>query len=124
MQGQLGILNVGAGDTKLTFDRSNPVERDRACRIVTDMLKRGYAILVQIGEEDGDPIYRRARGFDPETAEYIIADAPAIDTPAVSPQQEDQEPAKDKATPRRRTRNKRVPAEGASAVAVGRTAGG
>src|ERR1700728_3973326 len=48
----LSILNVGDGDTKISFDKDKPAERKRACRIVTDMLHRGYAILVQAGEKD------------------------------------------------------------------------
>jgi len=72
-QGSVGILNIGAGDTKLTFDKSNPVESVRAARIVRDMLRRGYALLVEV-EKDGKKIFRRAEDFDEETCEYIIAD--------------------------------------------------
>lgn len=39
--GQIGILNVGAGDTKLTFDKNNPAERIRSARIAHLMLMRG-----------------------------------------------------------------------------------
>ena len=73
--GQVGILNVGAGDTKLTFDRKNPKERERAAAIVTDMLRRGYALLVQVGTKHGQPLYQRAKAFDPKKCEYIIASA-------------------------------------------------
>lgn len=72
MEPGLSILNVGEGDTKLTFDPDKPVERERAARIVTDMLRRGYAILIHAGEKDGEPIYRRAKRFDPKTCEYLI----------------------------------------------------
>lgn len=41
MMGSVAILNVSAGDTKLTFDKSNPSETIRAARIVKDMLRRG-----------------------------------------------------------------------------------
>ena len=34
--GEIGILNVGAGDTKLTFDKNNPAERIRSARIVAE----------------------------------------------------------------------------------------
>lgn len=75
--GQLGILNVGSGDTKISFDPANPVERDRAAKIVTDMIRRGYAIMIVVGERDGRPLYQRAIDFDPATCEYIImGDAP------------------------------------------------
>lgn len=73
--GTIGILNVGAGDTKLSFDPTNPAEVIRASRIVKDMIRRGYALLVATGkDDDGRAIYRRATDFDEKTAEYIIAD--------------------------------------------------
>ena len=70
--GEIGILNVGAGDTKLTFDRNNPAECIRSARIVTDMLRRGYALLVE--EPPGSGAYTRVQEFRAETCEYIIAD--------------------------------------------------
>ncbi len=73
--GDVRVLNVGAGDIKLLFDKSNPAERIRAARIVTDMLRRGFALLVEVGRgDDGRPIYQRAHAFDEEKCEYIIAD--------------------------------------------------
>ena len=74
--GGLGILNVGAGDTKLTFDPNNPAECERAAAVVMDMLKRGYAIMVQVGEREGKPLYTRAESFDPATCEYIVMGLP------------------------------------------------
>lgn len=74
MSGQVGILNVGAGDTKLTFDKSNPAECIRAARIVKDMLRRGYALLVETEGPEGRKLYRRVHEFDEATHEYIIAD--------------------------------------------------
>jgi hypothetical protein len=65
----LGILNVGAGDTKLVFDKNNPAERIRSARIVTDMLRRGYALLIEV-----DGAYQRVHSFREDTCEYIIAD--------------------------------------------------
>ena len=50
--GSIAILNVGAGDTRLSFDKANPAEAIRAARIVKDMLRRGYALLVEV-ERDG-----------------------------------------------------------------------
>lgn len=72
--GQIGILNVGAGDTKLTFDPRNPAECIRSGRIVRDMLRRGYALLVEVDDGKGGKIYTRATDFDEKTSEYIIAD--------------------------------------------------
>jgi len=116
--GTLSILNVGVGDTKLSFDPSKPAEVKRACAVVEDMLKRGFALLIQIGEDDQGPIYRRAKGFDPATAEYIIVGAPDTEEP-----NHEQKPA---SAPRRsrQTKTVRVPAAKATAVAVARTAGG
>lgn len=141
MNGTVGILNVGAGDIKISFDKSNPAERIRAARIVADMLRRGYALLVQSGQkEDGTPVYTRATAFDEERCEYIVADFDPV-TAAEHDEQEqrrglDDGPAHsitqpqaaqaDGATPapRRRGRPKRIAAEGTHAVAVSRTAGG
>ena len=78
--GKVGILNVGAGDTKLSFDPSDPAECIRAARIVKDMIRRGYALLVDTGQKDsaGRPKYTRAYDFDETKHEYIIADLDPI----------------------------------------------
>lgn len=143
MSGDVGILNVGAGDTKLSFDPTNPVEAIRAARIVKDMLRRGYVLLVR--QPDGKHV--RALDFDENTHEYIIAD---LDSPPEKPHAEVEEPKKAEPQPASEppkanvppTRNglddgvplssppvkprgrKRVAAATASAVAVSRTAGG
>lgn len=70
MTGELRILNVGDGDTKLSFDPSNPAEVERTRRIITDMIRRGYVLLVDIG----GGTYQRALSFDAEKNEYVIAD--------------------------------------------------
>lgn len=108
----LSILNVGEGDTKLTFDKSKPAEIERTRRIVTDMLRLGYAIMVYVGKTPkGKPRYRRAIDFDPAHDEYIVKDVPA---------------EADALTPRRGIMrgSKRIPASGTPAVAVARSAGG
>lgn len=71
--GTVGILNVGSGDTKLSFDPKNPAERIRAARIVRDMLRRGYALLVEV-ERDGVKRFERATDFLEDSCEYVIAD--------------------------------------------------
>ncbi len=122
--GTLGILSVGAGDTTLSFDKRNPAEVERACRIVTDMLRKGYAILVRVGEQNGEPIYRRAKAFDPETCEYIIDGVPDVQKqPVETVGQEQIETPKRRGRPPKAGRQ-RIPASGTHAVAVGRTAGG
>lgn len=134
--GELAILNVGDGDTKLSFDPKNPAERIRAARIVKDMLKRGYALLIQL--PDGS--FTRCLDFNEEVCEYVIADFDPI-TAAEHDAQEEQEhehqqgeasegtapatAAQD--APRKPGRPRKVtsvPASGARAVAVAPTAGG
>jgi hypothetical protein len=135
MSGTVGILNVGAGDTKLSFDPANPAERIRACRIVRDMLRRGYALLVEVIQPDGSKAYQRALDFREDTAEYIIAD---FDPGGAEPFErgDDEEagqetpdrapaPGATAQSPRPRGRSRKIiPAESARAVAVARTAGG
>lgn len=117
----LSILNVGKGDLKISFDPKNPKELKRSAKIVKDLLSQGYAILVQVGLKDGDPIYRRAKGFDPETSEYLVMGdpvAPGIQT------QIDAIPLKPEVPSKRgRKPGYRVPST-VPAVAVARTAGG
>lgn len=121
MAGTVGILNVGAGDTKLVFDNSDPDEVAKSSAIVKDMIRRGFVLLIEVGRNEKGPIYQRAHDFDAETAEYIVAGAPV--------EQENsyvQEPA---SAPRRRRKAKaakpvRIAASATNAVAVARTAGG
>jgi hypothetical protein len=125
MNGVLEILSVGEGDTKLTFDKNNPEERARAAKIVQDMLRRGYALMVQVGMKDDKPLYQRAMEFDPEQCEYIIAttgdEVINIGTPA-EPMEGTVIPAAKKK--RGRPATVRLPADKTNAVAVARTAGG
>lgn len=127
MNGEVGILNVGAGDTKLSFDKRNPKERERAAKIVADMLKQGYALLVQVGKKNGEPIYQRAKRFDPKTCEYIVAGGPDEDVQIGKEDHGTRSKAEtnDKTSAgATRGRLKRVPAESTRSVAVARTAGG
>lgn len=132
----LAILNVGSGDTKLSFDPNSPQDCIRAARIVKDMLRRGYALLVEVTQPDASKKFQRVFEFDDTKYEYIIADFdPEI--VAVADQQEitDEEDQSSTAAaptengakaskPRLRGRTKRIPASGARAVSIGRTAGG
>ena len=117
--GEVGILNVGAGDTKLSFDPSKPEEAKRAAEIVEEMLRRGYAILVAAGEKDGKPVFHRAEAFDPNTCEYIVAGTPDQIT-----HPEAKEHPKLRRSRRRGTKVFTVPAASTRSVAVARTAGG
>lgn len=113
MIGSVAILNVGAGDTKLSFDPSKPKEVERAAKIVKDMLRRGFVLLIEVGKDEKGPLYRRAIDFDAETTEYIIAGDPEDAT----------EPS---STPKRGrgASTGRYRAATTNAVAVARTAGG
>jgi hypothetical protein len=126
--GTLAILSVGEGDTKVSFDPNKPEERDRAAKVVMDMLKRGYAILVEVGKDpnNGKPLYQRAESFDPDTCEYIIVGVPepVEERKTVGSELEPTENV-GSTTPRKRGRPRtRLKAESTSAVAVARTAGG
>jgi hypothetical protein len=135
-RGSVSILNVGEGDTKLSFDPSNPAERIRAARIVKDMLRRGYALLVE-AEVDGRKVYQRATDFREDVCEYIIADLDP--TQAAQADRQEQAPHENEAqptaapsagkaeAPKRRGRPPKhvaVAAERASVVAVAPIAGG
>lgn len=131
MTGEVGILNVGAGDTKLTFDPNNPQEMIRAARIVKDMLRRGYALLVEVKSIDGQPsTYRRAYDFDEKTCEYIIADLDPVAAEKADNEETEQAaetPTNSRNTPRAGKAagtTKRVHASTTRTVAVARTAGG
>lgn len=116
MAGEVTILNVGEGDTKLSFDPESPADVRHAAAVVGDMLKRGFALLVKVGEREGEPLYQRARGFDPETGEYIVIG---------TPEETDGEAEEPKKTRRAaKPRKQRIKARDTSAVAVARSAGG
>lgn len=123
--GTLGVLNVANGDTKLSFDPNNPQERIRAARIVKDMLRRGYALMV----DDGNGIFRRVTDFDESKCEYIIADF----DPVMAAEEDEKQGANNgstfeqAATPTAGTRakkNHRIPAEKTRGVSIARSAGG
>lgn len=113
--GVLEVLSIGKGDLKLTVDSSNPQEREKARRLIEEMLAKGYGIYV---ETDRGPV--RVKRFNPKRMTYIIVDEP---DPAAEPsiaKQAPKRPAKKAA--KRATRE--VPVAGSRATAVGRTAGG
>ena len=136
-KGTIGILNVGAGDTKLSFDPTNPMERARSARIVTDMLKRGYVLFIDTGGKS----YQRVLKFDEAHCEYIIADLdpvaaekhdqkegaaanePSPTTSSAEAGSEDRQEGA-KAARRGRKPGKRVDAGTTAGVAVHRSAGG
>lgn len=106
MSGQLDVLSVGHGHLKITITEGDAVEIEKARRIITDMLERGYSIFVE--QPDGST--KRVKKFDPKKMVYVIDDT--METV----------PAK-KAPPRKQP-TKEVPVAQSKATAVGRTAGG
>lgn len=81
--GNVSILNVAAGDLSLTFDKNNPVETIRAARVCRDMLRRGYALLIEV-ERDGKKAYERALDFREDICCYVIADYDHFATQALT----------------------------------------
>jgi hypothetical protein len=103
--GMLSVLNTGEGDIEVTFSDENEVDVERALKMLKDMQKRGYAIMVK--HDDGT--YARAESIDEQTRCYVIREA---------------DPETTAATGKRATKKKRVPIRKARAVGIGRTAGG
>jgi hypothetical protein len=128
LNGVLEILNVQGGDVKITFDKENPQETIRARRIVTDMLRRGYALVVEI-ERDGEKKYERAQGFDEKTGEYLIADfdptlAQEVDVQDEASALRDAHASPESPKAKRGRPTKRLPMETTKATGIGRSAGG
>src|SRR6266702_4041991 len=80
--GEVAVLNVGAGDVKLSFNNSDPAETIRAGRIVKDMLRRGFALLVEV-ERGGERRFERALDFDEGKSQYVIADFDPVEADKV-----------------------------------------
>ena len=68
------MLSVGDGHLEIRFKKDDPIEIERAKRIITDMLKRGYSLFVH-GKDD---VLTRVKRFDAKTGTYIIADGPTV----------------------------------------------
>mgnify|MGYP001618162412 FL=1 len=117
--GSLSCLNVAGGDITITYDKNDAAEAIRAKRIITEMLGRGYALLI----EGKNGKYTRAKGFDPKVGEYIIADYDPTVEDIEENEQSKTTPAA-KPTIKKGTRYKRVPMEKSKAVAVAPSSGG
>lgn len=121
METGIDILNTGLGHMEVRFDKDEAIEQERARRIITDMLRRGYALFLT--GQDGKMI--RVKDFDPATDCYIIGDGPTDPEPAMLEPEPVAEPGIAVAPPLKRGRKgKHVPMGKVLATAVGRTAGG
>lgn len=118
MTGSLSVLNVGAGDIKVVFNKDDNGESKRAIRMLTDMQQRGYLIAVEL--PDGS--YTRAERIDATRGRYVItvpddvADPPEAE-PVASPK-------KKPAAKGKRGRKVSVSIRRSRAVGVARSAGG
>lgn len=74
-------LACGAGDIKLTWKADDPMEVERAKRVVVDMLRRGYALFIQ----GADGTMTRVAAFDEKTGCYLIAAGPEFQEPSPEP---------------------------------------
>ena len=131
MTGTIDVLNCKLGDLKLSFDKDNAVEAERAKRAVTKMLRDGFVIFVEV-----DGKLRRVESFDEEHEQYIITDVPAERAAAadVPPPAEPEitdgsdtgsnAPGSDKPKRGRKPGKRGVPAGTARATAVAPRSGG
>lgn len=71
--GTLDVLNVRAGDLKFSWDSESDVADAR--RVVRDLLRQGYLLVVET--EEGTHV--RVEDFDPDTDEYIVAAVPVVE---------------------------------------------
>jgi hypothetical protein len=123
--GSLSVLNVGAGDLTLTFNQHDRAERARALKMLTDMQRRGYAILVRL--EDGS--YVRAKTIDAAAGCYVIQEPEPgavvdVEVQALATESTELVPTKRRGRPPGRGKYRRVPIERAHGVGIARSAGG
>lgn len=116
--GSLSCLSVADGDITIKFDTQNASEAIRAKRIITDMLKRGYALLIKMA----DGSYVRAVKFNEKQGEYIIADF----DPSETNEKIETEKITSQTSPtlKKKRGRKAIPMQKADAVAVAPSAGG
>ncbi|MCG8406703.1 MAG: hypothetical protein MI923_16025 [Phycisphaerales bacterium] len=103
--GCLEVLNVGKGHLRISFDKNDPKEVERAKRVLKDMKKRGYYLFI----DEGGGKLTRVKRFRPETCEYIVEE----------PKNAEDTPAKKK-----NRKTKAIPMRKARAVGIAPTAGG
>lgn len=125
MEPGIDILNTGAGHMEVRFTEGDPIELERAGRIISDMLRRGYVLFI----EDDDGKLTRVQSFDPKKNVYIIADGPLYSGDGGTASGLSQEPTPQPTPPapakrRGRPRKTEVPMATTRVTAIGRSAGG
>ena len=107
-----------AADGHLTIQvGKDPAEHAQAKKVVEDMLKRGYALFVEL--EDGTT--RRVKSFNAADEEYIVMDVPENEE---TPAPDDGPKVTLKKTQAGRKKSKQVPMRKARATGLAPTAGG
>lgn len=71
--GKIDCLNTGKGHAEIKIDDTDPIELERGKRIISDMLRRGYALFVH----GPDGKLSRVEQFKPDTMTYVIGMEPA-----------------------------------------------
>jgi len=71
--GCLEILNVQGGEVKISFDTKDAPEAIRARRVISEMIRSGFVLLVEV-ERNKEKRFERALSFDEAKGEYIVAD--------------------------------------------------
>lgn len=124
--GEIGILNVGAGDNKLIFDPADWEGMKRAAEMVEDMIRRGYILMVETGDKDADgkAVYQRVQKFDPQKCEYIIGTREHVEESEEVDAGAEPQTESPKTRGRKPLGTRRIPAQGTRGIAVARTAGG
>lgn len=116
MSGELSVLNCTAGDIRIKFDKDNPVDVERSKRMISDMLRRGYILVVEV---DGKPVI--CKEFDPERCEYIVAEGAFYPGGVPAPSEVVTEP---EPLPKRGKGRRGVPMKSAKATGVPPMGGG
>lgn len=122
---EIDCLNCGAGDISLSWNANDPMEIERAMRVVKDMIRRGYALFVK----GTDGKMTKVKAFDEADGCYLIADGPEGSAPPSyiaepEPAAEPTEPQQMPEPELKKKRGRPVKMSHAKVVAVGRSAGG
>lgn len=116
--GQVSVLNVGAGDISVTFNSLDEAEGRKAVRMLTDMVRRGYAVCLQLP----DGTYQRVTEVDAAHGRYVVQ-IPEAD-PLPDGMAEEPERTRRRGKAARKTRSVSQPISQGKAVGIARSAGG